>query len=234
MDADWILLHLIIDIAIIIAAARTLGWLARKIHQPAVIGEILAGILLGPTVLGRIWPDVPTRLFPHEVPLKAFADIGLVFFMFLVGLELNPDLMRKEGRRALQISLSGIVAPLALGVLLATQLVGVNNGGIFLDPAKGHPQTLTFALFIGAAMCITAFPVLARMLVETGMYKQPIGTAALCAAAVDDACAWILLAGVVGLARNGSVSSAIPVFLLAAGFIAVMFLVVRPLLGLLA
>src|SRR4051794_19098451 len=214
MDADWILLHLIIDIAIIIAAARTLGWLARKIHQPAVIGEILAGILLGPTVLGRIWPDVPGRLFPKEVPLKNFADIGLVFFMFLVGLELNPELMRREGRRALQISLSGIIAPFALGMLLATQMVNINNGGKFLDPNKAHAATLTFAMFIGAAMCITAFPVLARMLVETGLYKQPVGTAALTAAAVDDAIAWILLAGVVGLTRNGSASSAIPVFIM--------------------
>src|SRR6476619_6826825 len=146
MDADWILLHLIIDIAIIIAAARSLGWVARKLHQPAVIGEIVAGILLGPTVLGRIWPDVPARLFPKEVPLKNFADIGLVLFMFLVGHELNPDLMRKEGRRAFQISLSGIIAPFALGMLLASQMVSVNNGGKFSDPNKAHPSTLTFAM----------------------------------------------------------------------------------------
>jgi Kef-type K+ transport system membrane component KefB len=234
MDADWILLHLIIDIAIIIAAARSLGWVARKLHQPAVIGEIVAGILLGPTVLGRIWPDVPARLFPKEVPLKNFADIGLVFFMFLVGLELNPELMRKEGRRAFQISLSGIVAPFALGMLLASQMVGVNNGGAFLDPTKGHPKTLTFAMFIGAAMCITAFPVLARMLVETGLYKRPVGTAALCAAAVDDAIAWILLASVVGLAQGGSAAEALPKLLFAALFALFMFFVGARLLDLLA
>lgn len=234
MDTDAILLHLIIDLVIIIVAARSLGWMAKKINQPAVIGEIVAGILLGPTVIGRIWPSVPGQLFPKEVPLKSFADVGLVFFMFLVGLELNPDLMRKEGRRALQISLSGIVAPFFLGILLATQMTGVNNGGVFADPAKGHPPTLIFALFIGASMCITAFPVLARMLVETGLYKRPFGTAALCAAAVDDAVAWILLASVVGLTRNGSASAAIPVFLLAAVFVLFMFLIGTRLLNLLA
>lgn len=234
MDADSILLHLIIDLVIIIIAARSLGWVAKRLNQPAVIGEIIAGILLGPTVIGRIWPSVPRRLFPAEVPLAFFADIGLIFFMFLVGLELNPELMRREGRRALQISLSGIFAPFLLGILLATQMTGVNSGGLFADPTKAHPPTLTFALFIGASMCITAFPVLARMLVETGLYKQSFGTAALCAAAVDDAIAWILLASVVGLTRNGSARAAIPVFLMAAVFVLFMFLVGTRLLNLLA
>ncbi len=234
MPAGEIFLHLLLDLVIIIVAARAFGYLARRVNQPAVVGEIVAGIVLGPTLLGRFFPNVPKEIFPPEVPLKSFADVGLIFFMFLVGLELDTVLMRKEGRRAFQISLSGIVAPLGLGMLLATQLVSVNNGGTFQDGTTHPPPTLTFALFLGASMCITAFPVLARILVETGLYKRPVGTAALCAAAVDDAIAWILLASVVGLARNGSASAALPAFLLTALFVLFMVFVGSRLLNLLA
>jgi Kef-type K+ transport system membrane component KefB len=224
-----VLLYLLVDLAIIILAARAFGWLARRVGQPSVVGEIAAGILLGPTILGRLSPGLPGRLFPAEVPLKQFADIGLIFFMFLVGLELDTKLMRQQGRRALQISLSGILLPLALGMVAALALVGVNNGGIF-SPQEGissPPPTINFALFIGAALCITAFPVLARILVETGLYKAPLGIAALCAAAVDDAVAWILLAAVVGLTRSGSPAAALPTFLLTIVFIVFMFTIGR-------
>ena len=220
-----VLLFLLLDLAIIIMAARAFGWVARRCGQPAVIGEIAAGILLGPTILGRLFPGLPGQIFPAAVPLKQFADVGLVFFMFLVGLELDTRLMRREGRRALQISLSGVLLPLALGMLIALPLIGVDNGGSFSpqEGATSPPSTLNFALFLGAAMCITAFPVLARILVETGLYKAPVGAAALCAAAVDDATAWILLAGVVGLTRNGSLAAAVPAFLLTLIFAGVMF-----------
>jgi len=220
-----VLLFLLLDLAIIIMAARAFGWVARRCGQPAVIGEIAAGILLGPTILGRLFPGLPGQIFPAAVPLKQFAEVGLVFFMFLVGLELDTRLMRREGRRALQISLSGVLLPLALGMLIALPLIGVNNGGSFSpqEGATSPPPTLNFALFLGAAMCITAFPVLARILVETGLYKAPVGAAALCAAAVDDATAWILLAGVVGLTRNGSLAAAVPAFLLTLIFAGVMF-----------
>jgi len=169
-------------------------------------------------VLGRIAPSAPSFLFPEQVSgiaLTQIANLGLIFFMFLVGLELDPRLMRAQGRRAIEISLSGIVAPFILGILIGTLLISVNNGGAFLAGTSHPPRTLTFALFIGASMCITAFPVLARILVDKGLYKTAVGTATLCAAAVDDAIAWILLAAVVGIARTGSPAAAGRTFVLA-------------------
>jgi Kef-type K+ transport system membrane component KefB len=234
MAGPHTLLFLLVDLAIIIAAARAMGALARRVGQPAVIGEIVAGILLGPTVLGRVAPDLQRALFPPDVPLRQLADLGLVFFMFLVGLELDPRLIRKEGRRALTISLSGVVAPFALGALIGVPLYPVNAAGQFVEGVTEPASLLAFSLFMGAAMCITAFPVLARILVERGLYKSPLGTSALCAAAVDDVTAWILLAAVVGLTRTGSASDAWLAFLLTAVFALIMMTVGRRLLRLLA
>lgn len=229
-----ILLYLLIDLAIIIIAARTFGWVAKRSGQPAVIGEIVAGILLGPTVLGRLDPDLPAQIFPGEVPLRSIADLGLVFFVFLVGLELDTRLIRTQGKRALQISLSGIIAPLLGGIFVGYLLSDVNNGGRFLEETMQPPKTFAFALFLGAALCITAFPVLARILVETGLYKTAVGTATLCAAAVDDVCAWILLAAVVGITKSGSAAEAGQALLLTLSFAAFMVTAGRYLLSLLA
>ncbi len=258
VPASDVFLFLLLDLVTIIAVGRLFGWVARRFGQPSVIGEILAGILLGPTILGRLVPEAPRWLFPHElfvvdgrevvrslsqalfpaqVPLEAFANVGLIFFMFLVGLELQASLMRRAGRRAAQISLSGIITPLLLGMSAGLLLLGVNNAGSFAGAQPGvsfPPPPVTFALFLGAAMCVTAFPVLARILVETGLYKLPVGTTALCAAAVDDVVAWILLAAVVGLTRTGSAAAALPVFLLTLAYVACMATVVRQLLDQLA
>ena len=232
--ASEILLFLLLNLAIIIIAARVLGGLAVRAGQPAVIGEIVAGIVLGPSVLGRIAPELQAQLFPPNVPLRQLADLGLIFFMFLVGLELDTRLIRKEGRRALAISASGVALPFALGALIGVPLLAVNNAGVFVQGVDTYPAPIAFSLFMGAAMCITAFPVLARMLVERGLYKSPLGTTALCAAAVDDVMAWILLAAVVGLTRTGSASEAATVFLLTALFAVLMLTVGRRLFGMLA
>ncbi|HUG14286.1 MAG TPA: cation:proton antiporter [Thermomicrobiales bacterium] len=228
------LTFLLIDLVIIIAAARSLGWVAKRMGQPAVIGEITAGIMLGPTLLGRIGSDLPGRLFPADVPLRSIADLGLVFFMFLVGLELDSRLIREQGKKAVVISLSGIIAPLAGGLVLGYALLDVNNAGIFMEGTQHPPGASVFALFLGAAMCITAFPVLARILVETGLYKTPVGSTILCAAAVDDVCAWILLAAVIGVANTGSPAEAGEAFVLTLIFVTFMFTVVRRALELLA
>jgi Kef-type K+ transport system membrane component KefB len=238
MSADDVLLYLLIDLAIIIVVARSLGWLVTKAGQPRVIGEVLAGILLGPSILGRFTTSssvfAPAHLFPSAIPLTSIANLGLVFFMFLVGLELDARLIKKEGHRAIYISHTGIVIPLVIGVVIGVLMVNVNNSGAFLAGTQHPPRTLVFALFLGAAMCITAFPVLARMLADTGLYKTAVGTATLCAAAVDDATAWVILAAVVGIARTGSPLQAVQTFVLALLFIAALFYLVRPLLGLLA
>jgi Kef-type K+ transport system membrane component KefB len=222
-----ILLYLLFDLAVIIVAARVSASIARRFGQPGVIGEIFAGIVLGPTILGRLAPGLPTVLFPPEVPLRQMADLGLVFFMFLVGLELDTKLIRREGRRALAISLGGVLAPFALGAAIAAPLFALNAGGVFGSGVAYRPTPTTFALFMGAAMCITAFPVLARILIDRGLYKSRLGTSALCAAAVDDVIAWVLLAGVVGLTRTGSVAEAGRTFVLAFVFAALMFTVGR-------
>jgi Kef-type K+ transport system membrane component KefB/nucleotide-binding universal stress UspA family protein len=244
VDFEEILLHLLLDLAIIIIAARMMGGLAKALGQPAVIGEVLAGILMGPTVLGRIDSSFQMDLFPHYVPLREIANLGLVFFMFLVGLELDPKLIRGQGKRAVQISLSGVAAPLVLGLLVGYALYDVNVEGCFPADEAGEcasdatgfelPEKFTFALFLGSAMCITAFPVLARILVETGLYKTAVGTATLCAAAVDDVTAWILLAAVVGIAETGSPAEALPALGLTAVFVVFMVVVGRRLLELLA
>jgi Kef-type K+ transport system membrane component KefB len=188
--------EIFLAIAVIVVAARITGALFQRMHQPAVVGEIVAGLLLGATALGRL-PGHPTEhLFPTDSRpfLKAIAALGLVLFMFIVGLELDLKVIRGQERLATSVSLASIALPFGGGILLGLALYTTHR------PPDTTQSKIAFALFIGAAMSITAFPVLARILADRGMLRTPLGAAALASAAVDDVIAWSLLAVVVAIA----------------------------------
>ena len=206
----------------IILATRLLGSLFTRFGQPAVIGEITAGILLGPSLLGWLWPGASAFVFPKESlgVLQLISQIGVCVFMFVVGLELDPAHVRQKARTAVVISNVGIIVPFALGTAAS----------LLLYPAFAAPGTalLTFALFMGTAMSITAFPVLVRILKDRGMAQTPLGSLAIACAAVDDASAWAMLAVVVAIARATGLASTVFNLGLVVLFVAVMLLFVRP------
>ena len=224
-----------VDIAVIVAVARLVGSAFRRIRQPAVVGEIIAGIALGPSLLGLLPGQLPTRIFPTDVRpfLGILAQLGLVIFMFIVGLEVDVALIRGKERVAGVISLSSIALPFGLGVLLATVIHGSHVGSASAEAPQAH-RFLPFALFIGASMSITAFPVLARILMERRMYRTEIGTLALACAAVDDVVAWSLLAVVLAIIKSRGAWGVGVTVAESVAFVALMFLVVRPALAWLA
>ncbi len=195
-----------------------------------VVGEILAGIVLGPSVLGAFPGDLPARIFPMDVRpvLNVLAQLGLIIFMFIVGLELDVSLIRGKERIAAVISLASIALPFSLGILLAATLHQTHQG-----PANAD-RFLPFALFIGASMSITAFPVLARILTERRMYRTEIGALTLACAAVDDILAWSLLAVVLAIVKSTGILDLPRILVESLLFVAFMFLVVKPRLELLA
>ena len=219
----------LIDIAIVIVVARLAGALFRKLRQPAVVGEIIAGIALGPSLLGLFPGNLPDRVFPVDARpfLNIVAQLGLVIFMFIVGLELDMKLIRGKERLAAVISITSVVLPFGLGFVLARQLHPLHN------VVEGFPpvQFLPFALFLGAAMSITAFPVLARILTERGMHRVDVGALALACAAVDDILAWSLLAVVIAIAQAGSLGALPQILVLSVIYVALMFGLVKPLLA---
>jgi Kef-type K+ transport system membrane component KefB len=219
------LARLLLQFIVIILATRTVGALFARMGQPPVIGEITAGILLGPSLLGWVWPEASGFIFPKESlgVLQLISQIGVCVFMFVVGLELDPVHLRQKARAAVVISNVGIVVPFLLGVAAS----------LWLHPAFGATGSpfLTFALFMGTAMSITAFPVLVRILRDRNMSKTPLGSLAIACAAVDDATAWAMLAVVVALARATGLASTLVNLGLIAVFIVVMVLIVRPRLG---
>jgi Kef-type K+ transport system membrane component KefB len=187
LDPEETFGRLMLAVAAVILAARLFGALLSRIGQPRVMGEVLAGILLGPTLLGRLAPVIGHYLFPPDVIplLGAGADIGLAFYMFLVGLELEPETLKGRVEEAAFISHGSIAIPMALGIVTAVPIYRL------VGPSKNF---IPFALFMGVSMSITAFPVLARILLERRMLRHPVGAMAIGAAAVDDVTAWGLLA----------------------------------------
>jgi Kef-type K+ transport system membrane component KefB len=220
---------LILQIAIVVVTARLFGWLFRHLHQPQVIGEMIAGIALGPSLLGWLAPSLSTTLFPSEslVALNSISQVGILLFLFLIGLELNLSILRKVGRTAAVTSLTSVIAPFILGFAVAFYLhAKLSDEGV---------NIVTFSIFIGAAMSVTAFPVLARILLERGLFHTRIGTIAIASAAVDDVMAWCFLAIAILLVRGKGLFTEMAITLASLLlYLAVMILLVRPLLRKLA
>jgi Kef-type K+ transport system membrane component KefB len=224
---DHALFHVLSALVAVIIVGRLLGWLFRYVGQPAVIGEVVAGILLGPSLLGWLLPDAAAALLPRDVApfLGIIAQIAVILYMFLVGLEFDGAMLQKKGHAAVAISHASIIAPFLLGGGLALWLYPrLSTSDIPFD---------VFALFLGVSMSVTAFPVLARILTDRGMSKTPLGVVALTCAAADDVTAWCLLAFVVAVAQ-AQVASVFGIFAASLAYMATMFLVVRPILARLA
>jgi Kef-type K+ transport system membrane component KefB len=191
---------LIMQIGTILLVSGVMGRICKRLHQPRVIGEMLAGILLGPSLLGWVAPGISAALFPPSslASLNALSQVGLLVFMFVIGLELNPRLLRDRGHTALLISHTSITIPAFLGMLLA----------FYLYPrlSNDNVRFTHFALFLAISMSVTAFPVLARILAECGLLRTEVGAMAIACAAFDDVSAWSLLAVVVTLVRSGHLS----------------------------
>ena len=214
---------LLLQILIILLAARAMGWLFRKLHQPAVIGEIVAGILLGPSLFGRVASGAFTILFPVEsLPnIQLLSNFGLILFMFAIGMELRLGDIRRQLKSSLIISHAGIFIPFALSLPLSY--------AIYTEYASGLTSFMPFALFIGISMSITAFPVLARIIQENHLQRSYLGKLSLSTAAAGDITAWLLLAAIIAISQSGSVWSTGYNLLFLVLYLLIMFGIIRPL-----
>jgi Kef-type K+ transport system membrane component KefB len=218
-----VLPHLLLGLLAVLLASRLVGWAFERLRQPPVMGEVIAGIILGPSVLGLLWPDAEAVIFPRELSpyLEAIAQIGIVLYMFLIGLELNPALLRGRARATVAVSHASIVVPFLLGICTA----------LYMYPRYSSSDVLflPFALFGGVALSVTAFPVLARILSDRQLQTSHLGALALACAAAGDVTAWCMLAIVVGVA-HAAVQRAILTLVLAVLYVVFMLFVCRPFL----
>ena len=213
---------LLMQIIVIIAMAGLFSRLFRKIHQPPVMGEMIAGIIMGPSVLGFFFPEAMAFLFPQSSleTLRMLAQIGVVLFMFVVGMELNVQHVRERGSAVVMISHASIVVPFLLGSTLSLFL--------YRDLAPPGTSFSAFALFIGVAISITAFPVLARILEDRGLSQTFLGSIALTCAAVNDVTAWCILALVIAIVKASGIAVSLATVLFTLLFAAAMLFIVRP------
>ncbi len=266
-------LALSLCLVVVVVLGRIVGVLFRKMRQPAVIGEILVGIALGPSLLGEVWPEARDYLFNKvDIPFfKLVASLGLVLFMFIVGMEVDLEVVKRSGKRAAAISLTSIAFPFVLGFFVlghylyddhkcvaieqtakavtpcgtvTKEVAGkieVRQAEITAAANKPNAPKLTpmvaketdfvpFAIFIAVSMCVTAFPVLARILTERNMFKIPLGLLMIACAAIDDIMAFTLLALATALAGQGSATDILFIIAKLAAFVVVLFVGVRPLL----
>lgn len=215
---------LLAQIVAIILVARFFGWVSRKIGQPSVVGEIVAGIVLGPSLVGMYWPEFSVMLFPKESMgnLQFLSQMGLILFMFVIGMELDLKALKNKAHDAVVISHASIIIPFSLGLGLAYF--------IYQSFAPQGIEFISFGLFLGIAMSVTAFPVLARIVQERGIHKTRLGTIAITCAAADDITAWCILAAVIAIVKAGSFVSSLYIIALALVYVLVMLKVVRPFL----
>lgn len=213
---------LLIQIVVIVFSSKLLASLVRRIGQPMVVGEVIAGILLGPSVLGYFLPGISQFIFqPASLPnLNFLSQLGLILFMFIIGLELDVQLLKHKAHTAVVVSHASIIIPFAMGVSLAYFL--------YETYAPPHISFLAFGLFMGIAMSITAFPVLARILHERGLTKTTLGSLAITCAAADDVTAWCILAAVVAVVQAGNAISALFTVFVSLIYVVAMLKFVRP------
>ncbi|WP_254562530.1 cation:proton antiporter domain-containing protein [Dyadobacter diqingensis] len=215
---------LLLQIITIIIVARAFGYICKKIKQPTVIGEIAAGIFLGPSFIGMYYPEFSGFLFPVKSlgNLQFLSQIGLILFMFVIGMELDLKILKNKAQEAVVVSHASIIFPFALGIGLAFV--------IYEQFAPKEVNFLSFALFTGIALSITAFPVLARIVQERGLSKTKLGTMAITCAATDDITAWCILAAVIAIVKAGTFVSSVYTILMAASYVLIMLKVVQPFL----